>query len=101
MAAELQAINFEQILAQWAAAQGEDWSADPHCSFCQQSNQDWYNHWRSGAVLNICHGCFNALAFMKCAVCLGVGTAYDMTANNYHQKLCPNCRRRQPAYGLQ
>jgi hypothetical protein len=52
-------------------------------------------------VLNICHGCFNALAFMKCAVCLGVGTAYDMTANNYHQKLCPNCRRRQPAYGLQ
>src|SRR5258708_886045 len=101
MAAELQPITMKQVLVQWTVAQGERWTASPHCSFCQQLNQDWFNHWRSGEVLNICGSCFHSLSYLQCGICLGVGTTYDMRKLSLHHHLCPNCSRQQPPFGLQ
>src|SRR5437764_15035745 len=78
MSGQFQPITAEQVLAQWAAAQGESSTADLHCSYCLQPSQQWLNHWRSGEVLNICDHCYLAMTFSQCSVCLGVGTSYDM-----------------------
>jgi hypothetical protein len=94
-------IHVRWVLAQWANAQANNKAATPHCSFCQQQNQHWFNHWHSGEVLNICHPCFQAFSFLQCVNCLGVGTIYDMTQHQPREKLCPNCQRTRPAFGIQ